>query len=138
MMIAVRCPYCSTPHDVPEGSLGKPSTCQGCGQSFTLAASHDETVAYVKGQASAGELRAKSQAPLPVEIGRYEVRERLGAGVFGTVYRAYDAVLDRDVALKLPQSAALDSADARERFLREARAAARLRHPHIVPVYDCG
>jgi WD40 repeat protein len=54
------------------------------------------------------------------------------------VYRAYDPQLDREVALKVPQGGTLESRKAVERFLREAKAAAQLRHPHIVPVYDAG
>jgi serine/threonine protein kinase len=54
------------------------------------------------------------------------------------VYRAYDPQLDREIALKLPREGTLDTPQAVERFLGEARAAARLRHPHIVPVYDAG
>jgi hypothetical protein len=55
-----------------------------------------------------------------------------------TVYRAHDPVLDREVALKVPRAAALEKPEARARFLREPNAAAQLRHPHIVPVYDAG
>ena len=66
------------------------------------------------------------------------IRARLGSGAFGTVYRASDPSLDREVALKVPQAGLLDSPRAVERFLREARAAARLRHPHIVPLYETG
>jgi len=47
-------------------------------------------------------------------------------------------VLDREVALKVPRAAVLESPEARARFLREPKAAAQLRHPHIVPVYDAG
>ena len=54
------------------------------------------------------------------------------------VYRAYDPQLEREVALKVPQAATLEKPKAVERFLREAKAAARLSHPHIVPVYDVG
>jgi WD40 repeat protein len=54
------------------------------------------------------------------------------------VYRAYDPQLDREVALKIPQSSVLNNPRRVERFLREARAAAQLRHPHIVPIYDAG
>jgi WD40 repeat protein/tRNA A-37 threonylcarbamoyl transferase component Bud32 len=54
------------------------------------------------------------------------------------VYRAYDPHLEREVALKVPQAGTLDSPKAVERFLREAKAAAQLRHPHIVPIYDAG
>ena len=53
-------------------------------------------------------------------------------------YRGYDPQLDREVALKVPIAGTLDSPQRVERFLREARAAAQLRHPHIVPVFDAG
>jgi serine/threonine-protein kinase len=71
-------------------------------------------------------------------VGRYELRERLGAGAFGAVYRAYDPQLEREVALKMLRQETLDSPEAVERFRREARAAARMLHPNIVPVYDAG
>ena len=66
------------------------------------------------------------------------MRNKLGAGAFGTVYRAYDPQLDREVALKVPNPGMLDSPRRVERFLREAKSAAQLRHPHIVPVFDTG
>ncbi len=82
--------------------------------------------------------KKRPSAEKPKNIGRFEVRARLGAGAFGTVYRAYDPQLDREIALKVPQAGSVESPRQVERFLREARAAARLRHPHIVPVYDAG
>jgi WD40 repeat protein len=75
---------------------------------------------------------------LPVTLGRYRLLERLGAGGFGIVYRAHDTQLNRSVALKLPRSNALLEPQGRIRFLREAKAAAALHHPHIVAVYDVG
>jgi len=66
---------------------------------------------------------------------RFELRERLGAGAFGTVWRAWDRKLSRDVALKLAHRTLVDAPD---KFLREARASARLQHPHIVRVLDVG
>jgi WD40 repeat protein len=75
---------------------------------------------------------------MPAQVGRFQVRGRLGCGAFGAVYRAHDPQLDRDVALKVAHAGTLADARATERFLREAKAAARLRHPHIVPVYDAG
>ena len=57
---------------------------------------------------------------------------------FGRVYRAYDPVLGRDVAVKVPHRGALQSVGDRGRFLREAKAAGQLRHPNIVPVYEAG
>lgn len=71
-------------------------------------------------------------------LGQYQLRELLGVGGMGAVYRAHQAALGRDVALKvLPGELANDPAY-RERFTREARIAASLEHPHIVPIYDYG
>ena len=78
--------------------------------------------------------------PLFVEFqlalaGRYSLDRELGRGGMGVVYLARDVQLDRPVAIKvLPPERALDP-DVRERFLREARLAAKLSHPHIVPIF---
>ena len=72
------------------------------------------------------------------QFGRFRVLGVLGQGEHATVYRASDALLDRDVALKVPRPGVLRTARALERFLGEARAQARLRHPRIVPVYEAG
>src|SRR5206468_2656389 len=71
-------------------------------------------------------------------VSRFELRQRLGEGAFGVVYRAHDPQLDREVALKLAKAGSLTTPQRLERFLREAKAAAQLRHPHIVPVHDAG
>lgn len=69
---------------------------------------------------------------------RYRIDSELGRGGMGVVYRAHDLLLDRDVAVKLlsPNRPSGMQASGRERLLREARAAARLNHPHIVAIYD--
>src|SRR5207237_3277122 len=68
-------------------------------------------------------------------LGHYEVLEILGRGGFGIVFRAFDEVLQRVVAIKIlsPQMAA--TSPARKRFLREARAAAQMRHENVVRIY---
>jgi hypothetical protein len=71
-------------------------------------------------------------------LGRFEIRGVLGCGGFGTVYRAHDPQLDREVALKVPRTDVLGSSAERERFLREAKAAANLNHPHICAVHEIG
>jgi serine/threonine protein kinase len=69
-------------------------------------------------------------------LSHYEIIERIGAGGMGEVYRARDIKLDRDVALKvLPADAAQDP-ERRQRFEREAKAIAALKHPHIVTIYS--
>lgn len=69
-------------------------------------------------------------------IGRYEVRGELGTGGMAVVYRAYDPRLERDVAVKVLHPHLARDPESRARFVREARAAARLRHPNIVEVYE--
>ncbi|MBI3268670.1 MAG: protein kinase [Planctomycetes bacterium] len=71
-------------------------------------------------------------------FGRYRLLERLGAGGMGIVWKAWDTDLRRVIALKQIREPDAGGRDAVERFLREARVAARLRHPNIVPVHDVG
>lgn len=66
---------------------------------------------------------------------RFELLEEIGQGGFGTVFRAHDTQLDRMVAIKFPRAERL-TGEFRERFMREARTAAQLRHPYIASVYD--
>jgi serine/threonine-protein kinase len=71
-------------------------------------------------------------------FGRYRLLELLGRGGMGEVWRAYDSAIDRVVALKMLLPAFAEDADFEQRFRREARAAARLDDPHVVPIYDVG
>jgi serine/threonine-protein kinase len=70
--------------------------------------------------------------------GEYSLQRELGRGGMGVVYLARDVQLDRDVALKVLPSHLARSAESRERFIREARTAAGLSHPHIVPIHRVG
>ncbi len=79
-----------------------------------------------------------SPAEPPTQFGRYVIERELGRGAFGVVFLASDSVLGRKVALKVPRPLALVTPEVRRRFVREAEAASRLDHPHIVPVYDVG
>ncbi len=74
----------------------------------------------------------------PTRFGRFEVGRELGRGSFGVVFLAYDPRLRRQVALKVPRPEVLLTAEMRRRFEREARAAAGLDHPNLVPVFDAG
>ncbi len=74
------------------------------------------------------------------KLGRYDIRGELGRGAMGTVFRAHDPLIDREVAIKtlhpnLPEEVV---ADVRARFLREAKSAGRLNHPNIVTIFDVG
>ncbi len=82
-----------------------------------------------------------SDAPLAADpllgssLGHFRIDATLGRGGMGAVYRAWDTSLDRPVALK---TLLADSGPSRDRFLREARAQAKLRHPNVVPIHYVG
>jgi eukaryotic-like serine/threonine-protein kinase len=80
---------------------------------------------------------AAAGAP-PSAVGGFQIVRELGRGGFGIVYLAHDPQLKREVALKVPRSDMQISPELRQRFQREARAAAGLEHPNLVPVYESG
>ncbi len=83
--------------------------------------------------------RTADAEPAPLRrIGRFQIERELGRGGLGVVFLAYDPVLNRRVALKVPRPEVLVTPEVRVRFEREAHAAARLAHPHLVPVYEVG
>ena len=71
-------------------------------------------------------------------FGPYELQELIGLGGMGEVYRAYDTVRERMVALKLLRADVAADPSYRDRFRRESRIAARLQEPHVIPVHDFG
>jgi type VI secretion system protein ImpC len=89
---------------------------------------------------AAPETVERPAAQLPGQLGRYRLLGVLGEGGMGTVYKAEDPELRRVVALKVPrfEGPPRQRDPAVQRFLREARAAAQLRHPHVCPIYDVG
>jgi predicted Ser/Thr protein kinase len=72
------------------------------------------------------------------QVGKYTIVGKIGAGAMGEVFKAHDPVLGRDVAIKVVLGKLSDDEAARQRFQREARAAAQLNHPNIVTVFDFG
>ncbi len=105
------------------------------------------------GEGVAGDLSAELAAARlcaslcdePVELlleGRYKLQKEIGAGGIGVVYRAYDPMLERDVAIKILQSRSASDdtqvSSQRDRLLAEARTLAKLRDPHVVPVFEVG
>jgi serine/threonine-protein kinase len=91
-------------------------------------------------EAMAGaQITSSARPDEPVVLGgRYELTERIASGGMASVWRAHDDVLARTVAVKLLHDHLAADADFRERFRREAIAAAKLTHPHVVSLYDTG
>ncbi|MBI3468429.1 MAG: protein kinase [Planctomycetes bacterium] len=115
------CPHCANPIEIVRISAREEIVCPSCGSSFGL-----------EGESTA------SWQPLDQKLGRFELVDTLGHGAFGTVYKARDPELDRTVAIKVPRAGHLSGAHELDRFLREARSAAQLRHPSIVTVHEVG
>ena len=70
--------------------------------------------------------------------GRFRLEEQIGSGGMSTVYRAFDEVLERSVAIKVMHASIAEDGIQLERFRREARTAAKMQHPHVVTVIDAG
>jgi len=106
---------------------------------LTLALPPADPIAHRRAVAAA-EAGLFGGVPAPLRIGRFEIGACLGRGAVGVVYAAEDTQLQRTVALKLlhPSHAGLDEDDAKRRWLAEARAMARLRHPNVVTVHEVG
>src|SRR5439155_9635288 len=99
---------------------GKELVCPSCGSSFQL------------------ERGSTTTDWRPRKLGKFDLLEEVGIGAFGTVYKARDPELDRVVAIKVPRAGNLPSSADLDRFLREARSVAQLRHHGIVPIHEVG
>jgi serine/threonine protein kinase len=114
----LRCPHCHHPIQLSDDRSDE-VLCPGCGGSFRVR-----------------EARATTTESPMRPLGKFQLLERVGMGAFGAVWKARDTELDRIVALKIPHSGLLTEDQELERFQREARAAAQLRHPGIVTVHE--
>ncbi|MBI2374514.1 MAG: protein kinase [Deltaproteobacteria bacterium] len=108
--------------------------CPACGRSFaegTVSCS-DDGAQLVRIAERSDPLIGRSM------LGRFEIREKLGEGGMGVVYRGAQLSLGRDVAIKLIRPSPADNRDATKRFLREAKLATQISNPHTVSVLDFG
>src|SRR5438876_7895549 len=125
----VYCPSCGT--IIPPGS----SFCPHCGTGIPLTPI-DPTLGPGPGRPAGGQYNAQLDALRKATLGEYEILAELGHGGMAAVYLAHDLALDRKVAIKVLAPALLLMGEGMvERFKREARTAAALSHPHIIPIY---
>jgi WD40 repeat protein len=121
--VQILCPHCKSPVELIALPTSGEVCCSSCGSTFRLDSESTVTWGVQAAQRS---------------FGRFELVGALGSGAFGTVYRAKDPHLDRIVALKVPRAGSLPEGPDLDRFLREARSSAQLRHPGIVQVHEIG
>ncbi len=115
----VRCPNCHETVSTGQHAELSAIDCPSCGAVFSLIG--EETISHKEGEHQS--------------FGRFQLRSQIGAGAFGIVWLARDTRLDRNVAIKIPRKGQLDQAETAE-FIREAQAAAQLKHPNIVAVHE--
>src|SRR5262245_54177445 len=94
--------------------------------------------AHMREQGPVPPPRPVSAGALPAQIGPYKLGTKLGEGGMGVVYEATDTALDRTVALKVLRPTLLDDEVSRNRFLREAKAAAAVKHDNVVTIFQVG
>jgi len=127
-------------HDAQTTPVGVRTTCPQCGvqlDSFTTTCG--ACGAVITGGAMDAERAERVRARLQEGIGAgYKLGDMLGRGGMGIVFQARELALDRDVALKVLAFDPILNPDAYARFEREARLAARLDHPNIVPIFSVG
>ena len=120
----MRCPSCNAAIDaLPQGIDAV--ACSSCGTTLPIVPPTEAFTTPIP------------RTPAVQKLGQFELLQRLGEGSFGSVFKARDTKLDRLVALKIPHRDCDDPHDMTV-FLREARAAAQLRHPNIVAVHEAG
>ncbi len=150
-MLLMACNHCQKTIRFKPSLLGKTALCPGCQSSIELSSEGKVSeISFVKSEieTSFGAEGTKKIDSFPRQLrtgasnlktqtigGRYELNQLLGKGGFGEVWKAVDSRMDRTVAIKLPRFLPNESKKI-ERFLREGRAAAQLRHPNIVSVFD--
>lgn len=116
----IHCPHCQNALNIVDAQSAVDVSCPSCGSKFPV-----------------GEVTITYRDTTVDRVGHFEMLEKVGAGQFGTVWRARDSQLNRTVAIKIPRATEINEQQ-KAMFLRDARAGAGLNHPHIVPVYEIG
>jgi serine/threonine protein kinase/Tfp pilus assembly protein PilF len=125
----MKCPKCHSDN---------PDTARSCGVCASPLPSQDPPGPPSDSLTKTARMPPGPVAPGTVVAGKYRIVEEIGRGGMGIVFRAHDASLDRDVALKVLPAASFDNPAARAQLLREARTASQLNHPAICTIYEVG
>ena len=135
----VTCPICCAECTVDEAATG-PITCPQCGQAISARTDTPGRGSTADGSIKTDETRDwnLAQELQSRQRDRYEIESLISEGGFARVYLATDLELGRRVAVKIPRREKFRSPEQLQRFLDEARLAAKLRHPGIVTIYDVG
>jgi tetratricopeptide (TPR) repeat protein len=142
MPVRVQCPNpdCQASFSIVEGEAPRFRRCPQCGWELSGIGTPDpnkpRSGELPQLRSAPGSPQLSGPAPGTTFAGRYEVIRQLGRGGMGAVYLAKDTRLDRQVAVKFPFLWGDDDPEYLQRFYREARAAAGLRHPNVCRVYD--
>jgi len=135
--VIMRCPECEAQYHVENYIEGREYTCLKCGAPLELP----DKLQTLNVEGTAYDTKTHIQAMddmfVGKRIGQVQILSKLGEGGMGAVYKGRHLALNKEVAVKI-MSPALMGEVHKKRFLREARAAARLEHPNIVQVYDAG
>lgn len=119
--LTVRCPHCNSSLEIEADANLSSIDCPGCRSTFGLTSESADACAV-------NEIS---------QVGHFRLLKRVGLGSFGSVWKAHDMRLDCTVAVKIPRLAHFDSFQ-QNKFLEEARAVAKLKHPNIVRVHEVG
>ncbi len=122
--LRISCPHCGNPVQVVSEDVHE-VVCDSCGSSVNVETSRRR------------QSMKASSLPLPDRLGHFKIVRVLGEGGFGIVYLAEDQHLDsRQVAIKIPRHGFFADSEEEQRFFREARNVARLKHPNIAQVFE--
>ena len=122
MSARLNCPHCHNPIELVADSVDEDVLCPSCGSAVHV---------------DSAPMLTWDKKKLPA-LGQFQLIEAVGRGAFGTVYKAFDQQLQRTVAVKIPRSGVLETDEDEDRFVREARNVAQLRHPGIVAIHSVG
>lgn len=112
--------------------------CPTCGQNLSTGGLRQATGTFSRRRAATSQIEGAPYKPQDLVANRYLIKDIVGAGPLGFVFRAHDKEIDVEVALKVINPKLLQSVDERKQFAKQIRLARKLSHPNLVRVYEEG